>query len=45
VSGLVGEGPTAWIHRYNAVRLHSSIGYVPPIEWELKYRHTEQQAA
>jgi putative transposase len=36
---------TAWIHRYNTVRLHSSIGYVPPIEWELKYRHTEQLAA
>jgi transposase InsO family protein len=36
---------TAWIHRYNTVRLHSSIGYVPPIEWELKYRHTGQLAA
>ena len=36
---------TAWINRYNAVRLHSAIGYVPPIEWELKYRHQEAEAA
>jgi transposase InsO family protein len=21
--------------RYNNVRLHSTLGYVPPIEWEL----------
>jgi putative transposase len=36
---------TAWIKRYHAVRLHSAIGYVPPIEWELKYPHQEKQAA
>ena len=24
-----------WIHRYNSSRLHSTLGYVPPIEWEL----------
>jgi putative transposase len=24
----------AWIHRYNRVRLHSTIGYLPPLEWE-----------
>jgi putative transposase len=29
---------TAWIRRYNNVRLHSSLDYVPPIEWELNYR-------
>jgi transposase InsO family protein len=34
-----------WIRRYNNVRLHSTIGYVPPIEWELHYRLTQQQAA
>jgi len=22
-----------WINRYNAVQLHSSLGYVTPIEW------------
>jgi len=36
---------TAWIKRYNAVRLHSAIGYVPPIEWEIQYLHRQQQAA
>jgi transposase InsO family protein len=36
---------TAWIRRYNNVRLHSTLGYVPPIEWELRYRLTQQQAA
>ncbi len=28
----------AWINRYNQLRLHSSLGYVPPIEWEQHYR-------
>ena len=32
-------------HEYNSVRLHSSIGYVPPVEWEIQYRHRQQQAA
>lgn len=36
---------TIWINRYNAVRLHSSIGNVPPIEWELVYRRQELLAA
>jgi putative transposase len=36
---------TAWIKHYNAVRLHSSIGNVPPIEWELNYRLEALQAA
>jgi hypothetical protein len=27
------------------VRLHSTLGYVPPIEWELHYRLTHSQAA
>jgi len=35
----------AWIRRYNAVRLHSTLGYVPPIEWELMYRVRQQGAA
>jgi len=26
----------AWINHYNAVRLHSSLGNLPPIEWELQ---------
>jgi transposase InsO family protein len=27
----------AWINHYNAVRRHSSLGNVAPIEWELRY--------
>jgi transposase InsO family protein len=34
-----------WIRRYNNVRLHSTLGYKPPIEWELHYHLTNQQAA
>jgi len=35
-----------WIRRYNNnVWLHSTLAYVPPIEWELRYRLTQQQAA
>jgi len=34
-----------WIRRYNNVRLHSTLDYVPSIEWELRYRLTNQQAA
>ena len=26
-----------WINRYNTRRLHSSLGYLPPIEWENTY--------
>lgn len=36
---------TAWIHHYNTVRLHSSIGNVPPIEWELRFACRQLQAA
>jgi putative transposase len=35
---------TAWINRYNATRLHSSIGYLPPVEWEISY-YLQQEAA
>lgn len=34
-----------WIRRYNAVRLHSSLDYVPPIEWELNYRRQHMAQA
>ena len=35
---------TAWIKRYNSVRLHSTLGYLPPVEWEIHYRLIQQQA-
>jgi putative transposase len=27
----------AWIHYYNRFRLHSTRGYLPPIEWEQQH--------
>src|SRR4051812_15378821 len=30
----------AWVHWFNTDRLHSSIGYRPPVEYEELYRHT-----
>jgi len=36
----------AWINRYNTRRLHSSLRYLPPIEWENTYhQRTTDQAA
>jgi putative transposase len=35
----------AWVNRYNAVRLHSTLGNVPPLEWELRYAHRDLLAA
>lgn len=28
----------AWINRYNTRRRHSTLGYIPPIEWKQRYR-------
>jgi transposase InsO family protein len=35
----------AWINRYNSRRLHSSLSYLPPIEWEQQYRQLEADRA
>jgi transposase InsO family protein len=35
----------AWINRYNHQRLHSSLGYLPPIEWEQRYRQPRADQA
>ncbi|GLY33887.1 hypothetical protein Kisp02_72520 [Kineosporia sp. NBRC 101731] len=35
----------AWIHWFNTSRLHSSIGYLPPVEFEQHYRDTITEAA
>ena len=34
-----------WINRYNHRRLHSSLGYLPPVAWEQLYRHTQADLA
>jgi putative transposase len=35
----------AWINTYNHQRLHSSLGYIPPVEWETQYRQPEADQA
>lgn len=35
----------AWINRYNSRRRHSSLGYIPPIEWEHQYRQPQADLA
>ncbi|ACU53917.1 Integrase catalytic region [Acidimicrobium ferrooxidans DSM 10331] len=35
----------SWIHRYNTVRLHSSLGYLPPVEYELSWACREVAVA
>lgn len=35
----------AWINRYNTSRLHSSLGNIPPTEWEAKYGQPQAQQA
>nr|WP_041661746.1 integrase core domain-containing protein [Acidimicrobium ferrooxidans] len=35
----------AYIHRHNTVRLHSSLGYLPPVEYELSWACEEVAAA
>jgi transposase InsO family protein len=36
---------TGWINHYNAVRQHSSINNMSPIEWELQFSRRQIQAA
>jgi putative transposase len=38
--GDVERETAAWVHWYNTTRLHSSIGYAPPVEFEQHYRDT-----
>jgi transposase InsO family protein len=35
----------AWINHYNALRQHSSINNISPIEWELQFARRQFQAA
>ena len=34
-----------WINTYNSRRLHSSLGYIPPTEWEQLYRQPQADQA
>src|ERR1700731_2062515 len=29
----------SWVHWYNTTRLHSSLGYLSPVDYENRYRH------
>ena len=35
----------AWVNTYNHRRLHSSLGYIPPVEWEANYRQPQADQA
>lgn len=35
----------AWINRYNTRRRHSSLGHIPPVEWEHQYRQPQADLA
>jgi putative transposase len=35
----------AWLHDYNANRLHSTLGYITPLEWEARHALTETVAS
>jgi transposase InsO family protein len=35
----------AWINRYHTSRRHSSLGYIPPINWENQYCPTQADQA
>lgn len=35
----------SWVHWYNTTRLHSSIEYLPPAEYETLWQQTRQEAA
>lgn len=46
-SGLreVERETAEWVHWYNHDRLHSSVGYLPPVEWEANYAAAVAQQA
>lgn len=40
VRAEVERETTAWIHWFNTIGLHSSIDYLPPVEFEQRYHDT-----
>jgi putative transposase len=40
----VDRETAAWVHWFNTERLHSAIGYRPPVEFEKRYRDTTATA-
>ena len=42
--GQVELETAAWVHWWNAQRLHSACAYVPPAEYEAAYRADQQEA-
>lgn len=46
--GEVERETASWVHWYNTARLHSSLGYLSPVDYENRYRDTvasEQEVA
>ena len=35
----------SWVYWYNQARVHSSIGYLPPVEYEAAWRQGQEEAA
>ena len=33
----VEQATASWVHWYNSERLHSSVGDIPPVEYEMIY--------
>ena len=40
----VEQDAACWVHWYNQSRLHSSIGYVPPVEHEANHHASRNTA-
>ena len=46
-AGEVERETASWVHWYNTERIHTSIGRVPPVEYEAAWtiRHDQEPAA
>jgi putative transposase len=41
----VEKATAEWVHWYNTARLHSALDYVPPVEFEQRYRDLTEAAS